>query len=255
MFLRDFCVRFVINCCSRLLFDAICMLRPQINSKYSDELAAESLEWIKEVTGEPINTSGDMDNFFEVLKDGVILCKLANALQPGTVKKVNESKMAFKCMENISAFLEAAKAFGVPVQETFQSVDLWERQNLNSVVICLQSLGRKVRVFKQTRRIETKSFHFRPTTSASHRSDQRKRRRTSETSARSSSRRARMSSRFNTARTKVPTSPASTSATLVTCKPPITRHHQQRRHPSMIIPNGNQEATRPRFERRDETRV
>jgi transgelin len=116
----------------------------QINSKYSDELAAESLEWIKEVTGEPINTSGDMDNFFEVLKDGVILCKLTNALQPGTIKKVNESKMAFKCMENISAFLEAAKSFGVPVQETFQSVDLWERQNLNSVVICLQSLGRKV---------------------------------------------------------------------------------------------------------------
>lgn len=116
----------------------------QINSKYSDELAMECLEWIKEITGEPINTSGDMDNFFEALKDGVLLCKLANALQAGSVKKVNESKMAFKCMENISAFLECAKAFGVPVQETFQSVDLWERQNLNSVVICLQSLGRKV---------------------------------------------------------------------------------------------------------------
>lgn len=116
----------------------------QINSKYSEELAQESLEWIKAVTAEPINTSGDTDNFFEVLKDGVILCKLANALQPGCIKKVNESKMAFKCMENISAFLECAKNFGVPTQETFQSVDLWERQNLNSVVICLQSLGRKV---------------------------------------------------------------------------------------------------------------
>lgn len=88
-----------------------------------------------------------MDNFFEVLKDGVILCKLVNAIKAGSVRKVNESKMAFKCMENITAFSDAAKLMGVPPQETFQSVDLWERQNLNAVVICLQSLGRKVGQF------------------------------------------------------------------------------------------------------------
>jgi hypothetical protein len=71
-------------------------------------------------------------------------------MKAGSVKKVNESKMAFKCMENINAFLEVAKAMGVPAQETFQTVDLWERQNLNSVVICLQSLGRKVTFQLQT---------------------------------------------------------------------------------------------------------
>lgn len=68
-------------------------------------MAQECLEWIKVITDEPINTSGDMDNFFEVLKDGVILCKLANCLQPGSIKRINESKMAFKCMENISGRL------------------------------------------------------------------------------------------------------------------------------------------------------
>ncbi|KAG6450288.1 myophilin [Manduca sexta] len=115
----------------------------KINSKYSEELAQESLEWIRLLTGEPENTSGDMDNFYEVLKDGTLLCKLVNKIQPDLVKKVNNSKMAFKCMENINAFLEAARQLGVPAQETFQTVDLWERQNLNSVVICLQSLGRK----------------------------------------------------------------------------------------------------------------
>lgn len=122
----------------------------QINSKYSDELAAECLEWIKEVTGEPINTSGDMDNFFEVLKDGVILCKLVNALQPATIKKVNESKMAFKCMENISAFLEHAKAFGVPVQETFQSGK--KRNLLRKTLLslfCLQLICGSVRIWTQ----------------------------------------------------------------------------------------------------------
>lgn len=65
-------------------------------------------------------------------------------MQPGSVKKVQESKMAFKCMENINSFLEAARNMGVPSQELFQTVDLWEKQNLNSVVICLQALGRKV---------------------------------------------------------------------------------------------------------------
>lgn len=70
--------------------------------------------------------------------------RMINHIQPGSIKKINESKMAFKCMENIDAFLKMARQFGVPAQETFQTVDLWERQNLNSVVICLQSLGRKV---------------------------------------------------------------------------------------------------------------
>lgn len=70
--------------------------------------------------------------------------RLVNDIKEGSVKKVNKTSLAFKCMENINAFLEAARTLGVPAQETFQTVDLWERQNLNSVVICLQSLGRKV---------------------------------------------------------------------------------------------------------------
>ncbi|XP_073988118.1 transgelin calponin-3 [Rhodnius prolixus] len=115
----------------------------KINSKYSEEHAQECLEWIKVITDEPINTSGDMDNFFETLKDGTLLCRLVNIMKAGSVKKINENKMAFKCMENINNFLEVARLMGVPAQETFQTVDLWERQNLNSVVICLQSLGRK----------------------------------------------------------------------------------------------------------------
>lgn len=72
---------------------------------------------------------------------------LVNCLKPGSVSKVNKTSMAFKCMENISSFLNVAANMGVPAQETFQTVDLWERQNLNSVVTCLQSLGRKVQCF------------------------------------------------------------------------------------------------------------
>lgn len=75
------------------------------------------------------------------------VCSLVNCLKPGSVSKINKTTMAFKCMENISSFLNVAANMGVPAQETFQTVDLWERQNLNSVVTCLQSLGRKVQCF------------------------------------------------------------------------------------------------------------
>jgi len=121
----------------------------KINSKYSEEQAKECLEWIKVVTKEDFDTNGSQDNFWEVLKDGSLLCKVINTLIPGTIKKIQTMKVAFKCMENINAFVEGAKKCGVPTQETFQTVDLWERQNLNSVTICIQSLGRKGGNFNQ----------------------------------------------------------------------------------------------------------
>lgn len=59
----------------------ICLSCLQINSKYSEELAQECLEWIQAIIGEPTNTSGDMDNFYEVLKDGTILCKWVSTVE------------------------------------------------------------------------------------------------------------------------------------------------------------------------------
>lgn len=115
----------------------------KVNAKYSEEQAEQVLVWIKEVLKEEFSTSGDADNFYEVLKDGQCLCRLINTMKPGSVKKIQTSSMAFKCMENINGFVTGAKACGVSETEVFQTVDLWERQNLNSVVICLQALGRK----------------------------------------------------------------------------------------------------------------
>ena len=74
----------------------------------------------------------------EWLHDGKVLCTLANALRAGSVKKIEESSMPFKQMENISAFLRAAKELECPA--TFETVDLFEEKDMGLVVLCLSAL-------------------------------------------------------------------------------------------------------------------
>jgi hypothetical protein len=61
----------------------------------------------------------------------------------GTKIKTTTMKMAFKQMENISKFLEAIEKFGVSKTDLFQTVDLYEKQNMWQVVLCIHALGRK----------------------------------------------------------------------------------------------------------------
>lgn len=114
------------------------------HEKYDPQLEEEAKNWIEAVIGEPVfQGASGYDAFGNALKNGSILCRLINTLQPGSVKKVNESKMAFKMMENIGFFLDAITAYGVAKMEQFQTVDLYELQNIGAVVNCIHALGRQ----------------------------------------------------------------------------------------------------------------
>ena len=68
-----------------------------------------------------------------------------NKLKPGSVKKITKSGGGFALRENVSQFLTAAKAYGVPDNELFQTVDLFEKKNISQVTMTLHALGRYVR--------------------------------------------------------------------------------------------------------------
>ncbi len=108
-------------------------------AKLDLRLQAEAQDWLVKVVGEPFPSS----DFHEALKDGTYLCKAMNKLQPGSVKKINTSKMAFKMMENIGNFLEACYAYGLTKSDVFQTVDLYEDANRPQVINGIHALGRR----------------------------------------------------------------------------------------------------------------
>ncbi|KAL5457568.1 hypothetical protein EMCRGX_G034839 [Ephydatia muelleri] len=107
--------------------------------KYDPALEKECRDWLQAVVGEPFPKG----TFQQALKDGTYLCKAINKLKPGSVPKINTGTMAFKMMENIGNFLSACELYGLKKGDMFQTVDLYEDQNIVQVLICISALGRK----------------------------------------------------------------------------------------------------------------
>merc|ERR1712087_818725 len=117
-----------------------------MSTKYNLEEANQAADFILHYVSDAVKPEiCDEDHLHEWLKDGIILCKLINAIEPGSVKKINNSNMNFRQMENIGKFLEGAKAYGVNETDLFQTVSLYENQNMAAVVMTIHALGRKAR--------------------------------------------------------------------------------------------------------------
>ncbi|XP_074237497.1 calponin-3 isoform X2 [Saimiri boliviensis] len=108
----------------------------EIASKYDHQAEEDLRNWIEEVTGMSIGT-----NFQLGLKDGIILCELINKLQPGSVKKVNESSLNWPQLENIGNFIKAIQAYGMKPHDIFEANDLFENGNMTQVQTTLVALA------------------------------------------------------------------------------------------------------------------
>ncbi|XP_031553114.1 transgelin-3-like [Actinia tenebrosa] len=114
----------------------------KIEAKYDTEQEEKAREWIEAVLAEKVFEGKEgIDGVHEILRSGAVLLRVANKL--GANIKINESKLAFKQMENIGNFLKFMESYGCARSDLFQTVDLYEKQNMPSVIDGIHALGRK----------------------------------------------------------------------------------------------------------------
>ncbi|KAH8055500.1 hypothetical protein JL721_10229 [Aureococcus anophagefferens] len=107
--------------------------------------ARPAQDWIEALTG----TVVDPDRLGDELRNGVVLCELACAISPGIVKRISDSPLPYKQMDNIAAFSAACKKLGVPEHDCFDTIDLFEGKDIVAVVQTIHALGRTVQLSRE----------------------------------------------------------------------------------------------------------
>lgn len=118
-------------------------IKGKMAAKYDVDQEISARQWMEAVVGEPLEDQNiGAEAFQRSLKNGQYLCKLGGIIG-GSAIKTNTSKLAFKEMENVGKFLQFCENYGMAKTDLFQTVDLYEAQNVWQVVLCIHALGRK----------------------------------------------------------------------------------------------------------------
>ncbi|GFR97657.1 transgelin [Elysia marginata] len=130
----------------------------KVDNAFDTEEAVKCLVWIREVTGEDIPVETVMDDkqsvqdfFYATLKDGFLLCKLANCIVPEEMqikmksltfkKSTNEAFESARERSRLEIFCDKIMEYGVPETLTFQIDSLYERTNLVQVYCAIRNFG------------------------------------------------------------------------------------------------------------------
>jgi len=113
--------------------------RNTIKRKTVTSKAALVKHYIESVLQKPFLV--ESANIIKSLRDGVILCCIANKHKEGIIKKINmDAQNTFKMLENVNFFLSACKNFGLYPVELFSPSDLVELKNEEKVMDCILTL-------------------------------------------------------------------------------------------------------------------
>lgn len=129
----------------------------KIEANFDPQEAVKCLHWVQlishceEIPSDAGSIDGSHDAFHAVLGDGMVLCKLIDALYPGKInwndKSFQPAKIeAMRVMrerERIAMFTKLVQEYGVSDTATFPTESLHEKGALNlaQVCTCIRTLG------------------------------------------------------------------------------------------------------------------
>ena len=104
----------------------------------------KAMTWIKSYVSDFSPPSG-VDDVHAALEDGVVLCKLFNAVagKANPIQFNEEGQMVFVKIERIGLFVDAITSYGVQQKYIFQTIDLYEKKNMWAVILGLRALADK----------------------------------------------------------------------------------------------------------------
>jgi len=98
----------------------------------------EARDWIERCIEEEI----DSKTFEEQLRRGILLAKLANIIQPGSVKKIFDAeKLQYRHSDNINYLFTVMRNIKFPENFIFELTDLYDKKNIPKVIYCLHALS------------------------------------------------------------------------------------------------------------------
>ena len=99
----------------------------------------EAKRWIENIIKEAIPSELDLE---EVLRDGVILAKLARVFAPDLVPRIFEARrLQFRHSDNYVRFAKFLQRIELPEIFRFELIDLYEKRNIPRVIFCVHALS------------------------------------------------------------------------------------------------------------------
>jgi len=91
-----------------------------------------------------LETKFEEASLMDALKSGERLCEALNKCYPGSVAKINKSKIAFLQIENIGNYIQGCRTLGFNKSLLFETPDLFENRNPTIVVDNIFELSQMV---------------------------------------------------------------------------------------------------------------